>query len=32
LPHKIVNVGEGDAHATMILVLRQLNGTEAAAK
>lgn len=24
LPHKIVNVGEGPAHATMVLVLRQL--------
>ncbi|WP_421694962.1 helix-turn-helix domain-containing protein [Aestuariivirga sp.] len=24
LPHKIVNVGEGEAHATMMLVLRQL--------
>ncbi|MFT3986851.1 helix-turn-helix domain-containing protein [Aestuariivirga sp.] len=24
LPHRIVNVGEGDAHATMVLVLRQL--------
>lgn len=32
LPHKIVNVGEGDAHATMVLVLRQLSGAEAAAK
>lgn len=25
LSHKIVNVGEGEAHATMILVIRQLN-------
>jgi quercetin dioxygenase-like cupin family protein len=24
LPHKIVNAGEGEAHATMVLVLRQL--------
>ncbi len=32
LPHKIVNTGEGEAHATMILVLRQLSGTEAAGK
>lgn len=32
LPHKIVNVGEGEAHATMVLVLRQLNGTESAGK
>ncbi len=32
LPHKIVNVGEGDAHATMILVLRQLSGNEATGK
>lgn len=24
LPHRIVNVGDGDAHATMVLVLRQL--------
>ena len=29
LPHKIVNVGEGEAHATMVLVLRQLGGPEA---
>ena len=29
LPHRIVNVGEGDAHATMVLVLRQLGGAEA---
>ena len=28
LPHKIVNVGEGEAHATMVLVLRQLGGPE----
>jgi transcriptional regulator with XRE-family HTH domain len=28
LPHKIVNVGEGDAHATMVLVLRQLGSGE----
>ena len=26
LPHRIVNVGEGDAHATMVLVLRQMGG------
>jgi transcriptional regulator with XRE-family HTH domain len=26
LSHRIVNVGEGDAHATMVLVLRQLGG------
>jgi transcriptional regulator with XRE-family HTH domain len=26
LPHRIVNVGEGDAHATMVLVLRQIGG------
>ncbi len=32
LPHKIVNVGEGEAHATMVLVLRQLSGTDAAGK
>ena len=25
LSHKIVNVGEGEAHATMVLVIRQLN-------
>ncbi|WP_373504523.1 helix-turn-helix domain-containing protein [Aestuariivirga sp.] len=31
LPHKIVNVGEGEAHATMILVLRQLGLGEAQA-
>jgi transcriptional regulator with XRE-family HTH domain len=31
LPHKIVNVGEGEAHATMVLVLRQLNLGEAQA-
>lgn len=30
LPHRIENVGEGDAHATMVLVLRQLGGSEAA--
>ncbi len=30
LPHKIVNVGEGSAHATMVLVLRQLGSGEAA--
>lgn len=29
LPHRIVNVGEGDAHATMVLVLRQLAGLAA---
>ena len=28
LPHKIVNVGDGEAHATMMLVLRQLGTTE----
>jgi len=28
LPHRIVNVGEGEAHATMVLVLRQLAGGE----
>ena len=28
LPHRIVNVGEGDAHATMVLVLRQLGGAD----
>lgn len=28
LPHKIENVGEGEAHATMVLVLRQLAGGE----
>jgi len=28
LPHKIVNTGSGDAHATMVLVLRQLGGRE----
>ena len=27
LPHRIVNVGPGDAHATMVLVLRQLGGS-----
>lgn len=32
IPHKIVNIGEGDAHATMVLVLRQLSGSEAAGK
>ena len=26
LPHRIVNVGEGEARATMVLVLRQLGG------
>lgn len=26
LPHRIVNAGEGEAHATMVLVLRQLGG------
>ena len=31
LPHKIVNVGEGEAHATMVLVLRQLGGGAPAA-
>ena len=29
LPHRIVNLGEGEAHATMVLVLRQLNVAEA---
>ena len=29
LPHKIVNVGEGEAHATMMLVLRQLGAGDA---
>ena len=29
LPHKIVNMGEGEAHATMVLVLRQLGPGEA---
>lgn len=29
LPHRIVNVGDGDAHATMVLVLRQLASTAA---
>lgn len=28
LPHKIVNAGEGDAHATMVLVLRQIGGAD----
>ena len=28
LPHRIVNVGDGEAHATMVLVLRQLGGAE----
>jgi transcriptional regulator with XRE-family HTH domain len=28
LPHRIVNVGEGEAHATMVLVLRQLGSGE----
>lgn len=28
LPHKIVNVGEGEAHATMVLVVRQLNTSD----
>jgi transcriptional regulator with XRE-family HTH domain len=28
LPHKIVNTGSGEAHATMVLVLRQLGGRE----
>ena len=28
LPHKIENVGDGEAHATMVLVLRQLGGGE----
>ncbi len=30
LPHRIVNIGEGEAHATMVLVLRQLGGRETA--
>ncbi|MFM8747285.1 MAG: helix-turn-helix domain-containing protein [Aestuariivirga sp.] len=30
LPHKIVNIGDGEAHATMVLVLRQLGGRETA--
>lgn len=25
-PHKLVNAGEGEAHATMVLILRQLGG------
>ena len=29
LPHKIVNIGEGDAHATMLLMLRQLSAEAA---
>lgn len=29
LPHRIANVGEVDAHATMVLVLRQLAGVQA---
>jgi XRE family transcriptional regulator, regulator of sulfur utilization len=32
LPHRIENVGEGDAHATMVLVLRQLGGPEASSQ
>ena len=32
LPHKIVNLGEGDAHASMVLVLRQLGNGEGSAK
>jgi XRE family transcriptional regulator, regulator of sulfur utilization len=28
LPHKIVNLGEGEAHATMVLMLRQLGPGE----
>ena len=31
LPHKIVNTGEGDAHATMVLVLRQIGGGQGGA-
>ncbi|MGA7266450.1 MAG: XRE family transcriptional regulator [Aestuariivirga sp.] len=31
LPHKIVNVGVGEAHASMVLVLRQLGGGAPAA-
>jgi XRE family transcriptional regulator, regulator of sulfur utilization len=30
LPHKVENIGEGEAHATMVLVLRQLGGGEPA--
>lgn len=26
LPHRIVNIGEGEAHATMVLVIRQISG------
>jgi transcriptional regulator with XRE-family HTH domain len=29
LPHRIVNLGEGEAHATMVLVLRQLGAGDA---
>ena len=32
LPHKIVNTGPGEAHATMVLVLRQLGGADSSAK
>ena len=32
LPHKIVNVGPGEAHATMVLMLRQLSGADSGAK
>ena len=32
LPHTIENVGEDEAHATMVLVLRQLGGAEAQAR
>ncbi|MGH6855303.1 MAG: helix-turn-helix domain-containing protein [Aestuariivirga sp.] len=32
MPHKIVNIGETDAHATMVLVLRQLGGNEITSK
>ena len=28
LPHKIVNTGDAEAHASMVLVLRQLGGRE----
>ena len=31
LPHRIVDAGEGDAHATMVLVLRQLGSSDATA-
>ena len=31
LPHKIVNTGAGEAHATMVLVLRQIGGGQGGA-